>query len=157
MSLSDRIRPNCEAAPWVCEEVKKLESHLAIMKINWEHQRDRAAKAEGEVERLSKDLRHIWALFPEMPGKTIGQAHEYQVIELRKRAERAEAELARLKEAAITACRNAQMRVLVWYPENTRSYIHPNELGEIYESQTTECVAAVERAMVELDKEEGAK
>lgn len=23
--LSDRIRSNCEAAPWVCEEVQKLE------------------------------------------------------------------------------------------------------------------------------------
>jgi hypothetical protein len=29
MSLSDRIRPNSEAAPWVIEEVKKLESKLA--------------------------------------------------------------------------------------------------------------------------------
>lgn len=29
MSLSDRIRPNCEAAPWVIKEVKKLELKLA--------------------------------------------------------------------------------------------------------------------------------
>lgn len=28
MSLSDRIRPNSEAAPWVCEEVKRLERKL---------------------------------------------------------------------------------------------------------------------------------
>ncbi len=28
MSLSERIRPHCEAAPWVCEEVKQLESRL---------------------------------------------------------------------------------------------------------------------------------
>lgn len=54
------------------------------------------------------------------------------------------AERVRLKEAAITACRNAQMKVLVWYPENTRSYIHPNQLAGIYESQTTECMAAIE-------------
>lgn len=26
MSLSDRVRPNVEAAPWVIEEIKKLES-----------------------------------------------------------------------------------------------------------------------------------
>lgn len=26
MSLSDRIRPNSEAAPWVIEEIKKLEA-----------------------------------------------------------------------------------------------------------------------------------
>lgn len=28
MSLSDRIRPNSEAAPWVVEEIKKLEAEL---------------------------------------------------------------------------------------------------------------------------------
>lgn len=26
--LSDRIRPDCEAAPWVCAEVKKLEERI---------------------------------------------------------------------------------------------------------------------------------
>ena len=31
MSLSDRIRPNCEAAPWVVEEVKKLERENAAL------------------------------------------------------------------------------------------------------------------------------
>lgn len=30
MSLSDRIRPNSEAAPWVIEEVKLLETKLRI-------------------------------------------------------------------------------------------------------------------------------
>jgi hypothetical protein len=29
MKLSDRIRPDVEAAPWVIEEVKKLEQELA--------------------------------------------------------------------------------------------------------------------------------
>lgn len=29
MSLSDRIRPNSEAAPWVIKEVKKMEAKLA--------------------------------------------------------------------------------------------------------------------------------
>ena len=32
MNLSERIRPNCEAAPWVVEEVKKLEQQLAQLK-----------------------------------------------------------------------------------------------------------------------------
>lgn len=27
-NLSDRVRPNCEAAPWVIEEIKKLEAML---------------------------------------------------------------------------------------------------------------------------------
>jgi hypothetical protein len=29
MNLSDRIRPNCEAAPWVVAEVRRLESELS--------------------------------------------------------------------------------------------------------------------------------
>ncbi len=29
MPLSERIRPNCEAAPWVIAEVKRLELELA--------------------------------------------------------------------------------------------------------------------------------
>lgn len=32
MSLSDRVRPNVEAAPWVIEEIKKLEKENAAMK-----------------------------------------------------------------------------------------------------------------------------
>lgn len=32
MSLSDRIRPNHEAAPWVCEEVKRLEAELVTLR-----------------------------------------------------------------------------------------------------------------------------
>ena len=32
MSLSDRIRPDCEAAPWLIKEVKQLEIELAEAK-----------------------------------------------------------------------------------------------------------------------------
>jgi hypothetical protein len=38
MSLSDRIRPNSEASPWVIEEVKKLEDKISkaikILEVN---------------------------------------------------------------------------------------------------------------------------
>ena len=27
--LSDRVRPGCEAAPWVCREIKELEKRIA--------------------------------------------------------------------------------------------------------------------------------
>lgn len=60
MSPSERIRPNSEAAPWVIKEVLKLESHLAIMKINWEHQRDRAAEVEAQL--LAERARLDWWL-----------------------------------------------------------------------------------------------
>jgi len=32
MSLSDRLRPNCEAAPWVIDEVKELETYCAYLR-----------------------------------------------------------------------------------------------------------------------------
>jgi hypothetical protein len=32
VSLFERIRPHCEAAPWVCEEVKKLERENAALR-----------------------------------------------------------------------------------------------------------------------------
>ena len=35
MSLSDRIRPNSEAAPWVVEEVKQLERELAALRESY--------------------------------------------------------------------------------------------------------------------------
>ena len=50
MSLSDRIRPDCEAAPWVIEEVKKLERENAALRADrerlldilqrWQHMAD---------------------------------------------------------------------------------------------------------------------
>ena len=36
MSLSDRIRPNCEAAPWVVEEVQRLERENAALRADKE-------------------------------------------------------------------------------------------------------------------------
>ncbi len=58
MSLSDRIRPNCEAAPWVVEEVKKLERENAALRAALDAQmqyqrhlsedRDRLDWLEGE-------------------------------------------------------------------------------------------------------------
>ena len=30
VKLSDRVRPNCEAAPWVIEEIKRLEEELRL-------------------------------------------------------------------------------------------------------------------------------
>lgn len=67
-----------------------------------------------------------------------------RIRELTVRAEAAEAKLASVRAAVVDACRNAQKKVLLWYPENTRSYIHPNQLAGIYESQVTECIAAIE-------------
>jgi len=29
MKLSERVRPDCEAAPWVVEEIKRLERELS--------------------------------------------------------------------------------------------------------------------------------
>ena len=45
MSLSDRIRPACEAAPWVIKEVRKLESENAALRAVFQ-----AAKAMTDYE-----------------------------------------------------------------------------------------------------------
>lgn len=34
VKLSDRVRPNCEAAPWVIEEIKRLESEIERLRGN---------------------------------------------------------------------------------------------------------------------------
>lgn len=34
MPLSDRIRPDCEAAPWVIKEVKEMEAEIKRLKLD---------------------------------------------------------------------------------------------------------------------------
>jgi len=46
MPLSDRVRPTIEAAPWVIEEIKRLETELAeayeeLHKLRSEHKSER--------------------------------------------------------------------------------------------------------------------
>lgn len=47
VKLSDRIRPNSEAAPWVVEEIKKLEAQLLIARL-----------ALDEIASYDKDSKH---------------------------------------------------------------------------------------------------
>lgn len=51
--LSDRIRPDCEAAPWVIAEIKKLEAALrdADMAID----AGQACRSEAEFTRWMRD------------------------------------------------------------------------------------------------------
>lgn len=62
MALSDRIRPDVEAAPWVIEEVKKLETKLENYKRS--HDRfQRYLKDSGiEIERLKAENARVWEL-----------------------------------------------------------------------------------------------
>lgn len=62
MALSDRIRPDCEAAPWVVEEVRKIESaldgeHLRVALLEtgieeWKHKLAAADALLAEAERV---------------------------------------------------------------------------------------------------------
>lgn len=47
MSLSDQVRPYSEVAPWVFEEIKKLESELSLTK-------DMLASADAYNQELTK-------------------------------------------------------------------------------------------------------
>lgn len=65
MSLSERIRPNVEAAPWVIEEVKRLEAEnaklewmvnlLSVEVHDWEdHASDHAARSSYLIRECAK-------------------------------------------------------------------------------------------------------
>lgn len=63
MNLSERIKPNSEAAPWVIEEVKKLEANLeamtniaiAVPSIYSAHERMERAEARLAAESAMLD------------------------------------------------------------------------------------------------------
>jgi len=57
------------------------------------------------------------------------------------------AERARLRKVAIAACKEAQIKPLVWYPKG--SSMDPNDLGKINEQQVDACAAAIDAAMKE--------
>lgn len=49
MALSQRIRPDCEAAPWVIEEVKEMEAEIKRLK-------DQNARYREALEYYAKML-----------------------------------------------------------------------------------------------------
>jgi hypothetical protein len=71
MSLSERIRPNCEAAPWVVDEVRRIEFELAEAYAELRKQRpaikavfnrdvwDRAKKASANVEAKAQTRQRL--------------------------------------------------------------------------------------------------
>lgn len=129
----------CEAQARLYDEIKTSDE------LGNELMAERAAFAEFK--------KHAWdeqeKLRAELANQKAQNNHNWQFQEISeaalKRAETAEAKLAGIRAAVMEACENAEMKVLFWYPENTSSYIHPNKLGEIYKSQTTECMAAIAR------------
>ena len=68
MSLSDRVRPDVEAGPWIVKEIMKLEAELAA-------ERARAEKAEAAIEQFlaaypwGPDMPELAGLRAAMEGK----------------------------------------------------------------------------------------
>lgn len=60
VNLSERVRPNCEAAPWVIEEIRKLEAELEHLQGTVEQ---RLAGLERKVTALP-----AWAFNPTAEG-----------------------------------------------------------------------------------------
>lgn len=77
--LSDRIRPDCEAAPWVVKEVKKLEQELEKWKT--------LAHKFGELGREFYDYT-VWK-----EGDVVGDYPSPWATELRKTFHKLEKEL----------------------------------------------------------------
>ena len=62
--LSDRIRPSCEAAPWVCEEVKNLERQLAEAQAQLHIADEQIALERGALTHVRNVLSRILADIP---------------------------------------------------------------------------------------------
>ena len=118
----------------VQQESKDLRAELAAQKVqnnhNWQFQ-EISEEALERAEAAEHDCRVL-----------IGQLND------------AETKLSELRAAVIEACQNAVIRPLVWYPEKTQAYIHPNSVLEINEFQTKACVAAVQAAFDASTKQE---
>lgn len=56
MSLSERIRPNVEAAPWVCAEVKRLEDKVEILRGLYQESEEIASKNYECLEMICEYL-----------------------------------------------------------------------------------------------------
>ena len=64
MSLSDRIRPDCEAAPWVIKEVKEMESRIEFWIEKSTMQAIQISGMETEIQILkAENARYREALF----------------------------------------------------------------------------------------------
>lgn len=64
MSLSERIRAGSEAAPWVVEEVKKLEGEIA--------------RLQGEQRQMGEDLIQIQRIHDEQKTRLYTERHRYR-------------------------------------------------------------------------------
>jgi len=126
-------------------QVQQGEREIKIAKqLNDEFVAERAAFAEFR--------KHTWEeqekLRAELADQKVENNHNWMFQEISeealKRAETAETKLAGVRAAVVDACKNALHRPLVWYPEKTQAYIHPNSVLEINEFQTKACVAAVQ-------------
>jgi predicted RNase H-like nuclease (RuvC/YqgF family) len=60
MTLSDRIRANSEAAPWVIEEVVKMESEIERLTNHIKYLNDLRKKDKAEIEKLREALLEQW-------------------------------------------------------------------------------------------------
>lgn len=54
--LSDRVRPNSEAAPWVVEEIKRLESQIDSLQHWIDHYKSAIPKGENKIIEMNKEL-----------------------------------------------------------------------------------------------------
>lgn len=96
MSLSDRIRPNSEAAPWVCEEVKKLELKLAAMSVELETMTNIAkavpslGSAHQRMEKAEKKLAAIYTVWGTVDADRLMELKDY----VYEKCAQADAELA---------------------------------------------------------------
>jgi len=97
MSISDRIRPNSEAAPWVIEEVRKLEAEVERLKVELAESHERRREWARQVGRMTAEREDMEAEVERLKGKLMEEAR--WVYDTGQRAKDALAEVERLRSA----------------------------------------------------------
>lgn len=126
---------------WQREVIQNANAHHAERK-----------QAIARAERAEAELAGIRALANRRNKRDHSQDTTHQLVAALDQAlDIAQAELAaeraRLCKVAIAACKEAQIKPVVWYPKG--SSIDPNDLGKINQQQVDACVAAIDAAMKE--------
>jgi predicted RNase H-like nuclease (RuvC/YqgF family) len=93
VKLSDRVRPNSEAAPWVVEEIKKLESE-DWCRTALEYQ-EKIKDLEASIENMRAEVNH------DAEQEALKQVYESRIADLENISEMRGAEIKNLTKAYV--------------------------------------------------------
>jgi len=75
--LSDRVRSNSEAAPWVVEEIKRFESQVDSLQHWVDHYKSAIPKGENKIVEENKELQNRIGKLEYIIQETLWMARRY--------------------------------------------------------------------------------